>query len=661
MDDTPQPSSRRRPRRRFRVVLSTFLLLAVFTVLVLAKIAASGVPRFVLDGIERGYSTEAHSLEIGNTRIMPTGTAYIDAIRLFRPGEAAPAMELQHMQVDFRWKWGRYPFKIKTVLVDQAAIRSLDLSDTPDEPNEPASKPEILSDKPISIVCKRFDFLGVPVMRIRTALSHDDAGYHFSNIGAHFAEDDSEGIGGEIHLEPMPPSDGDNPSSTRIAGNLKGNLVPARVNPALRRLGLESLPDIFADFAAPSRPPRARAVFDVSPTNRNVTVDINAENLLYNGVGTLSASARIVAYGDAADWNGVRIQNLNVVRPEGTAHADLNFDFLRHGVEVDAVSTLDFQHLAQIIDILSFIPWDTYETAGGNRAEAHGFYAFSLAEEPSDLRGTLSAGSFSFRRRVPAKNVSAAFAIVDQEYRFSDIQGRLYDGDCRASATFRYDEADDLIVTFTADLDAASTSLFSQDIFHMEAPDDPGHMDLHVAAELNASTNSLRSITGTLRGKVRDSRLYQTPLFAGFTDFMAHHVPGVDFLVNQDDMDVVADISDNGLHFSTLRIEGALFSARGDGDYWFTDYLDIGVKVSLLKHRTWVGKVLKVALYPVSKLFELEVKGPLAKAEWTPTTLSFSSRTHATDEQKYGPAPEPAEPEQNTATGTSEAKREKLP
>lgn len=623
-----RPGSVHRLWARLRVALAVLVLAALITGLGLLKIASSGIPRPVLDRLEDRLSTESVRVEIAEARATIAGTLSSSAIRLYRPGDFAPSAELTQVRGVFRWTWHGGPVpKLERIEVRNVSILSPELLNVP-VGNESAGSGAASPAAPfptISIACRHADVLGTAFHGVRIAISRDAEALRLDNISLDLAP--GERVRGNAAMG----ADG------TFRGGLSGTLDPSRLNPLLESLGSESLPAIFGDFEFPGGPPRADDFrFELDGRHRLVAVHVTAENLLYNDVPVLRALADIEVEGTGDEWTGVHVRNLDVFRPEGRADADLFFDFQRHGVDVDATSTLDFAHLSGLIGILSCIPWETYETAGGNRAEAHGYYGFSASEVPTDLRGSLSAGSFSFRRRVPVLDVTGTFRIDDEAYRFPDIRGRLYGGDCTAKATLRYDEADDLRVDFDLSVSNALARLVAQDIFHRETPDDPGRVDLRLAAEFNAETNTLRTATGTLSGRIRDARLYQTPLFAGFTDFMAHHVPGINFLVNEDDLDVEATIGDNGFHFSTLRVEGTLFSISGSGNYWFSDYLDLGVKVHLLRNSTWVGQVLKVVLYPVSKLFELEVTGPVANASWTPTTLSLSGRTPVTDEQKYG-------------------------
>jgi len=107
-------------------------------------------------------------------------------------------------------------------------------------------------------------------------------------------------------------------------------------------------------------------------------------------------------------------------------------------------------------------------------------------------------------------------------------------------------------------------------------------------------------------------------------------VPGVDFILSQNNLNATYRIDDGGIQFSELTIEGNIFSIIANGNYWFDDGLDFGVRVGLLRQRTFLGRILRVVLFPVSKLFELEVTGSLDNPSWSPTTLTLRRRRERT-------------------------------
>jgi hypothetical protein len=230
-------------------------------------------------------------------------------------------------------------------------------------------------------------------------------------------------------------------------------------------------------------------------------------------------------------------------------------------------------------------------------------------------------------------DASGEFVIHDRKYAIPKFQATFYGGACSASGVVHRAASGERPFELRAEVADAPTGKILSGLFDRKS-DDTGKASLTLTMGGDFLTNTVASLHGSGDARVRKSQLYRMPIFAGFTDFMARNIPGVNFLVSQNDLDTKFSIGDSRIHFSRLRIEGAIFSIAGDGDYWLDDELDIGIKVHLLKHDAWVGSVLKVVLYPVSKLFELEVTGPLSDPKWSPTTLALRRRRSSSGDRK---------------------------
>lgn len=632
--DSSRLSSRIQWRRRLRTLLLTGAFVLTLLLVCVLKIASDGLPRIVVDALEESISSSECLFELEDVRVS-FRRLYIGKLSLFPAHSFSASVEAQRVSIPYRWGLHKSNLIPRPSAIDigKASLRSDHFfASTNSTASSPSPLPFDFGSLPIS--CSDLNAFGLPLSRLRTTLVKTPHGIHFDRI--RFYAGPKERIAGELFLSQKSPS-----APFTLTGHVSGTLRPPRANPVLRQFDLDDVADIFSDFELPSEPATIDIRFLFGEGKQFFKSTVSIHNFLYQSVPVQSASALISLENDGFHgWNNLRIQDLAVVRPEGRADADLFFDFARHGLLVNhATSTLDFPHLAKIIGILSGIPWNSFELSGGSRAEASGFVAFSAATEPTDLRGTLSIGQLSYKRRMPLQQISTSFLVGDSVYQFPDCKARLYDGEATGNARLHYDAQGDLKITSEVTLTQAKTALLSHDLFRRESPDDPGLADLQTQFEMNITTNELRSLTGTVSGKIRNARLYQTPLFAGFTDFMARNIPGIDFLVNQDNLDIEASLFDNGMHFSTLRVEGTLFTISGEGSYWFSDNLNLAVKIHLLRNSTFLGKLLKVALYPVSKLFEMEVKGPIRAPSWIPTTLTLSSRSEATDEEKYGAPP----------------------
>jgi len=164
--------------------------------------------------------------------------------------------------------------------------------------------------------------------------------------------------------------------------------------------------------------------------------------------------------------------------------------------------------------------------------------------------------------------------------------------------------------------------------------EDPGRYTLEMRLAGAICTNILSSLSGEGKSSIDDALLYRFPLFAGLTDFLGRNVPGVNFLVAQTDMNTQFTISDGGIQFSKIKMQGNIFGVAMTGDYWFSDQLDFGVRVSFLQSVPLLRHIVKVVWWPVGKLFEMELKGTLENPVWSATTLSLRQRARLSEEDR---------------------------
>lgn len=428
-----------------------------------------------------------------------------------------------------------------------------------------------------------------------------------------------------------------------ISGTVAGNLNLQRIVPLLRACHLTQLPMILMRFAFPAEPAMARLRLEYAPAERHreLEVSLSATSFLYRDVPLLSGSATLVAEGHDR-WDVIHVRDLQVERPEGSGRGTLEFDLVRHGLQFSANSTLDPKHLFGIIGVFAESRIEGWKCGAPAEVAASGYHAFAGSEASTDIRGVTRLPALTVHK-VRFDNVEAKFEIRPDRYVIPDFTATLYGGACTLTGTIHRTPPGERAFSLEGSLRGAGSKVIIETATGRTS-DDPGAVDLTLSLTGNLTTNVLRTLRGGGHVRVRDAQIYRMPLFAGLTDFMVRNVPGVDFVVSQNDLDAEFTVADYGLQFPRLRIEGGVFSISGDGDYWFTDHLDVGVQIHLLKQRTWVGRVLKVALFPVSKLFEMEATGPLASPTWASTTLKLRGRRKATDAQRgVLPPPESTE------------------
>ncbi len=618
-------SRRYRPRigfwSRTRGLRRLLLLLAVVTTAVALQVASRGIPRRWVALAEDALSTDAVRIQIQDLSFSVRRGLRIGRLRMTprRPG-AEPMLQLDQASVGLRWQWGQPLIR----WIAEVDVQRFDLAALPEPGGEdPAAIPAF---GPIAVRCADLRVFGTALRDVSADVLSTGAQIEIERIRCDFSppRHPIELVVGEFSFG---LTDG------AVRGAVSGNLNPVRLIPLLRHLGLADVVRIIDRFAFPGGPATARLRLDHSPAEqrRRLEASLTASALLYNGVPLMSAQTTVAAEG-VDRWETVRVEQLSVERPEGGARAALNFDLVRSANDFAATSTLDPKHLFTLIGLVREDELADWRFGAPAEIIAEGTYGRAGSEIETEISGMARMPTLHFRR-VRLDDVQADFRIQPGRYFLPRASASMYGGEIEANGLILDVGGGDLLFSvFTRLQRARFGPLLSA--FTERPPEDFGRFDLTLQLNGNLARDLARSLHGEGRARIRESMLYRMPLFVGFTDFMARNVPGVDFLISQNDLSAEFAIRDNGLSFSKLDIEGNLFSVSGVGDYWFTDHLDIGVRVNLLRQRTLLGRALRIALFPVSKLFELELRGPLQSPQWSPTTLALRRRRRASDEQR---------------------------
>jgi hypothetical protein len=112
------------------------------------------------------------------------------------------------------------------------------------------------------------------------------------------------------------------------------------------------------------------------------------------------------------------------------------------------------------------------------------------------------------------------------------------------------------------------------------------------------------------------------PIFGGLTAFLSKVVPGVDFVLGQNDFSADFELRDRSILSEHVAVEGGVFSLQGKGVCGFDGNLNYAVQVKLMREHPLFAKLIRLITWPLSKLFEFRLSGTVAKPEWYPINFS---------------------------------------
>jgi hypothetical protein len=291
-------------------------------------------------------------------------------------------------------------------------------------------------------------------------------------------------------------------------------------------------------------------------------------------------------------------------------------------LEVDARSCMDVHQMAKIIDLLQHgelapIQCDTPPTV-----TIHGVAALDRKKSTvtHDLAGHIEfpAGSV-FNMQV--KDVTSDLAVKGDSALLEHVSGTsasggkisgnigfFFPGGAATStlfstrATFANVDLSDLAQTFNFTTNARA-----------------GLISGNLSLVGRTGNRTIATLAGEGQLRVSKGLLNRTPLFAGFTDYLARTIPGVSTLVNQSSGSMDFTVEDGLLRTDNLLIEGDLFSMKGRGTCDLpTEALDFVVRANIFKERTFAGRITHLVTLPFSRLLlEFKVFGTLDKTDWS--------------------------------------------
>jgi hypothetical protein len=147
-----------------------------------------------------------------------------------------------------------------------------------------------------------------------------------------------------------------------------------------------------------------------------------------------------------------------------------------------------------------------------------------------------------------------------------------------------------------------------------------GSLDATVTLAGETGEGLIPSLSGKGSCSVTDGRILMIPLFGGLSRILSRIYPGLGFS-RQSDIHFGFTIQGPQVRMRNVRLEGALFSMNGKGDYDLVDHgLNYDVEFQLLREGA-IGTLVQFVTRPVTKLLEFDLEGTLEEPEWRPKNL----------------------------------------
>jgi hypothetical protein len=159
-----------------------------------------------------------------------------------------------------------------------------------------------------------------------------------------------------------------------------------------------------------------------------------------------------------------------------------------------------------------------------------------------------------------------------------------------------------------------------------------------------------KGLSGAGTVRVSQGRLFRLPVFGPLSDFLSRLVPGLDPRASLTDGTADWRLEDGRVKSESILVGGDKVSLSGRGSYALTNSLNYDIQLKLMNTDSLLGLAVRAITMPVSKLFELRLRGTPQAPHWYPVNFSsdvFERLSRGGKGAKAGAAPaeESARPE----------------
>jgi hypothetical protein len=400
------------------------------------------------------------------------------------------------------------------------------------------------------------------------------------------------------------------------SGELRGDLLDA---PNDFRLTVDSTidPIVFRAFASPemgrflaesewSRPPPIRLALrgpSRDPATWTGGGTISAQRTRFRGAWMNEASAAL-----RFENGALHLDNLRVVRDEGTGTGSIAYDFAHHEIRfkdiktglrlTEAIVWVDPKYFKEVVD---------YKFRHPPSLVVNGVFHFHGKNDRIEIKIDAPTGmDYVFLgKTLPFDRVSGRLLFTDNRLQLFDIDGKLFNGTVRGGA----------------DVSLAQNDKRYHANLTLDAVDFPHLADLYFkykttrgklsgAYEWTSVGSDARAMQGHGTANVTEGDVFAIPIFGPLSELTSAIIPGAGYSIAKTAKSTFT-INDGIIHTDDFKVSGKLFGMVGHGDINFIeDKLDFDIRIE--------AGGAGVVLTPVYKLFEYKGEGSVAKPNWHP-------------------------------------------
>lgn len=235
-------------------------------------------------------------------------------------------------------------------------------------------------------------------------------------------------------------------------------------------------------------------------------------------------------------------------------------------------------------------------------------------EERTDLHFEIDGGPFQYWKfNLP--QIRGTVHWVTNTLTLTNVQSRFYGGELRGDAWFNFAPKVGTDFQFRAHVTNAALHTFMSD---MSSPtnqlDGVWNGTLHVTS---ANSSDWESWQGQGAVQLHDGFLWDIPLVGIFSPVLNAVAPGLGKSRVSRGM-ATYSITNSIIHTRDLELRAPAMRLQYDGTVDFDGNVKARVQAELLRDAWLVGPLMRLALMPITKLFEYKVTGTLSEPKKSP-------------------------------------------
>lgn len=617
-----------------------FLLCALVLALISVTFFEQPVPKRVLANLADSLSGDEWLVSIDSASFRLSYGLKLRGLKVFNRRKPAAAPVLSAKMADFKLDLGTFPWSAQT-LVKHVTITELDcprlgdgyyIPDSIEFPGQPDFKEK---DEPLDLSFPNVNPFGVTLIQ-PNILAVTPKFVEISHVSVTERTITANGI----HLQwsdadTIMPLDGEctlDLDTQLVKGEMHGLARQHNIRPLLVALDITNSYAFIDSFTQVTDPVKASCAFDVNLRNNDLhlLLDLHPTGGRHNNVPLKSADGQVDIRVFVRDtFQNARIVVGPVVANLVDGHAmsgtiiyentnDIGYVFFK-----DIKSSTSLSNALAVADVMNDGTLDCLSIATPPRISLNGILAVNPAHAATNrLDGTLAFERGSFFS-IPLTHATTEFHVHGTDVSFSNARataphGGTVSGDGRISIPdFKQEKA-----YFTVAVKSEGVSLTDlAEIFKFDVGDKHGTVFGNVTLSGPLQTNISSRICGSGHIECRDGHLVQMKVFAGLTDYLAKHVPGIASFVNQSRGTMDFSLTNGIFRATNIRIEGGFFSIQSSGTYDIpNDKIDFSAHVTFTKNEGFFATLATPITWPFANLskmlLDFKIFGSLEHPEW---------------------------------------------